>query len=75
MIQEVEGLEDLLAAFFFFFSLSFFIYSYVHTLFGSFLPPVPSSLSPPYPPLPGRTRAHHVGGGRAAAGAMVVEVV
>jgi hypothetical protein len=34
----------------------FFIYSYVHTLFGLFIPPAPAPfLSPPHPLLPGRT--------------------
>jgi hypothetical protein len=42
----------------------FFFYSYVHTIFGSFLPHPPNplpyipsptpSLTPPYPSLPGR---------------------
>jgi hypothetical protein len=30
--------------------LLLFIYSHVHTLFGSFLPPSPSSTSPPFSP-------------------------
>jgi hypothetical protein len=43
--------------------LKFLFYSYVHTVFGSFLPPSPRpllsspttpSLTPPYPSLPGR---------------------
>jgi hypothetical protein len=44
------------ALFFFFFAFLKFIYSFVHTLFGPFLPPDPFSLSLPLTPsLPGRT--------------------
>jgi hypothetical protein len=36
-----------------FFFLKFLFYSYVHTMFGSFLPPAPTPpLPPPPPPSP-----------------------
>jgi hypothetical protein len=45
-------------AFLSFFFFKFLIYSYVHTIFGSFLPPSPTPCftSPPYTPLPLATR-------------------
>jgi hypothetical protein len=42
-------------SFFFIFIFGLFIYSYVHTLFGTFLPPCPQCPpTPPTPSLPGR---------------------
>jgi hypothetical protein len=53
--SQVYSLDRVGEFFLSFFKLSF-IYSHVHTWFGSFLPCPPSPFSPPLPPLlPGRT--------------------
>jgi hypothetical protein len=60
LLQQVDSLDGFYLFLFLFFN--FFFYSYVHTMFGSFLPPSPTpsltfptpSLSPLTPSLPGR---------------------